>query len=242
MLTDLGWLALLGLVVFLFELGDLLGLQWVKWVGPERVHWIEFLFVTPIAAWLGLRIYALDWSAAAFGYRFLGGLVAFMAGAAYLYSGISVFSPALFPKDLQGPHGPEVYFETAGVLVFLMVWVMYLERLLIGKGRDTGFQDTARDEPTDQLNGMEMDQAAADAASRSTGELRGKKPSPTRHRDFWRASRELPVVRMIIRLGTLRPFGFQLACVSAGMAALAIALAEVLILVPDMPWWIRAAF
>ncbi len=90
----------------------------------ERLYLLMFLLATPIQFWAGRQFYKGAWAAARHGTTNMNTLVAVGTTAAYLYSAFVTFFPALVERlGLQ----PEVYYETAVVIIALILLGRYLE-------------------------------------------------------------------------------------------------------------------
>ena len=114
---DAGWpvalAALLSAPLALPMLGDLLGAHWLL---PA---WWQFLLATPVQFWLGARFYRAGWKALRAGSGNMDLLVAMGTSAAY---GLSLF---LWWRDPQGM--PHLYFESAAVVITLVLFGKWLE-------------------------------------------------------------------------------------------------------------------
>ena len=114
---DAGWrvalAALLSAPLALPMLGDLLGAHWML---PA---WWQFLLATPVQFWLGARFYRAGWKALRAGSGNMDLLVALGTSAAY---GLSLF---LWWRDPQGM--PHLYFESAAVVITLVLFGKWLE-------------------------------------------------------------------------------------------------------------------
>src|SRR6187402_141886 len=114
---DAGWrvalAALLSAPLALPMLGDLLGAH-----GTLPAAW-QFLLATPVQFWLGARFYRAGWMAVRAGSGNMDLLVALGTSAAY---GLSVF---LWWRDPSGL--PHLYFESAAVVITLVLFGKWLE-------------------------------------------------------------------------------------------------------------------
>jgi P-type Cu+ transporter len=114
---DAGWrvafAALLSAPLALPMLGDLFGAHWML---PA---WWQFLLATPVQFWLGARFYRAGWKALRAGSGNMDLLVALGTSAAY---GLSLY---LWWRDPQGM--PHLYFESAAVVITLVLFGKWLE-------------------------------------------------------------------------------------------------------------------
>jgi Cu+-exporting ATPase len=114
---DAGWrvalAALLSAPLALPMLGDLLGAHWMLPAG-----W-QFLLATPVQFWLGARFYRAGWAALRAGSGNMDLLVALGTSAAY---GLSLY---LWWRDPSAM--PQLYFESAAVVITLVLFGKWLE-------------------------------------------------------------------------------------------------------------------
>ena len=114
---DAGWrvalAALLSAPLALPMAGDVFGAHWML---PA---WLQFLLATPVQFWLGARFYRAGWKALRAGSGNMDLLVALGTSAAY---GLSLY---LWWQDSQGM--PHLYFESAAVVITLVLFGKWLE-------------------------------------------------------------------------------------------------------------------
>ena len=114
---DAGWrvavAAALSAPLALPMLGDLFGAHWML---PA---WWQFALATPVQFWLGARFYRAGWMALRAGSGNMDLLVALGTSAAY---GLSL---VLWWRDPQGM--PHLYFESAAVVITLVLFGKWLE-------------------------------------------------------------------------------------------------------------------
>ena len=85
---------------------------------------VMFAVTTPVLFWAGGRIYAAAWNAGRHGAVNMNTLIAVGTIAAYAYSVVGTFAPGFFERSgLEA----EVYFDTALVIVALILTGRYLE-------------------------------------------------------------------------------------------------------------------
>ncbi|MEJ7652334.1 MAG: heavy metal translocating P-type ATPase, partial [Chloroflexia bacterium] len=88
------------------------------------VNWASLLIATPVQFWAGRGFYRAAWAAARHGASNMNTLIAVGTTAAYLYSLVVVVAPdALMAADVM----PEVYFDTAIVIIGLILLGRWLE-------------------------------------------------------------------------------------------------------------------
>lgn len=83
-----------------------------------------FVLASPVQFWIGAQFYQRAWAAARAGYCDMNTLIAVGTSAAYGYSTAAVFVPGFFVA--AGQH-PQVYFDTAAVIVTLILVGRWLE-------------------------------------------------------------------------------------------------------------------
>jgi len=91
-------------------------------------RWLEFALATPVVLWGGWPFFQRGWSSVIHRSLNMFTLIAIGTGAAYLYSIVAVVMPWIFPasfRDMSG--GPGLYFESAAVIVVLVLLGQVLE-------------------------------------------------------------------------------------------------------------------
>ena len=114
------------LVVPLFILvhWDKLGLSQIWALGKQTSFFVQLILQTPVQFWVGWQFYKGAWGAARRKTSDMNTLIAVGTSAAYLYSVLATFFPWLFAaKGLL----PEVYFDTAGAIIVLILLGRLLE-------------------------------------------------------------------------------------------------------------------
>jgi Cu+-exporting ATPase len=110
--------------LFVLVYWDKLGLSKI-WVLSKQTSFIlQLIIQTPIQFWVGWQFYKGAWVAAKHKTSDMNTLIAVGTSAAYLYSVLATFSPTLFAaKGLA----PEVYFDTAGAIIVIILLGRLLE-------------------------------------------------------------------------------------------------------------------
>lgn len=90
----------------------------------QDLNRLMFLLATPIQFWAGWRFYKAGIAAARHGSANMSTLVALGTSAAYFYSVVATFWPE---KLMRGDEMPEVYFETATVIIGLVLLGRWME-------------------------------------------------------------------------------------------------------------------
>lgn len=144
------WIAAaLTLPVVILEMGGHLFPAFHHWIarsiGMQTSGLIQFVLVTAVLSWPGRGFFALGVPALLRGAPDMNALVALGAGAAWAFSVVSLFAPALLPAGTAA-----FYFEAAAVIVTLILLGRLLEARAKGRTGDAirkliGLQpDTAR--------------------------------------------------------------------------------------------------
>ncbi len=124
--------AAFALPVFLLEMGahvvpgmhDLIG----RTIGHQTSWLIQFVLTTVVLFWPGRAFYTKGFPALFRGTPDMNSLVAVGTSAAYLYSLVALFAPALLPEAARA-----VYFEAAAVIVVLILLGRWMEARAKGR-------------------------------------------------------------------------------------------------------------
>ena len=110
--------ALLTITILIGSMTSLL--SWLPFGVPV---WL-FLLTTPVQFWVGGQFYRSAWAMARHGSSDMNTLIAVGTSAAYGYSTVAVFTPDFFVSVGQQP---QVYFDTAAVIITLILLGRLLE-------------------------------------------------------------------------------------------------------------------
>ena len=94
---------------------------------------VLLMLTTPVQFWLGWQFYRGAWTAARHGTSDMNTLIAVGTSAAYGYSAVAALAPALFVATGQTP---QVYFETAAMIISLILLGRFLEARAKGRAAD----------------------------------------------------------------------------------------------------------
>lgn len=94
---------------------------------------VQFLLTTPIQFWVGWRFYKGFWAATKHRTADMNTLIAVGSSSAYFYSIFAMAFPDFFISRGATPH---IYFETAAVIVTLILFGKYLEAKAKGETSD----------------------------------------------------------------------------------------------------------
>ena len=121
----------------IIAMGVDMGPQVLRDLIPQNISvWIQFALATPVVIWCGAPFFVRGWQSFFTGHLNMFSLIAIGTGAAYVYSTLATVLPGLFPASLSSAHGgPPVYFESAAVIIVLVLLGQILE--LTARGRTT---------------------------------------------------------------------------------------------------------
>ena len=102
-------------------------------IGRTASNWIQLVCATPIVLWAGWPFFARAWASVVNRSPNMFTLIALGVGSAYLYSVAATVAPGLFPDGFRMAGGVEPYFDTAVVVVALVLLGQVLE--LRARGR-----------------------------------------------------------------------------------------------------------
>jgi Cu+-exporting ATPase len=101
-------------------------------INPSLSAWIQFVLATPVVLWAGLFVYKKAWQSIINRSLNMFTLIALGVGAAYFYSVGVVLFPKLLPESLKMQGKMNLYFESASVIMVLVI----LGQLLEAKARN----------------------------------------------------------------------------------------------------------
>ena len=123
------WVSLMFAVpVFVLAMGDVVGLDFAMWIGPQTLAWILFALATPAVVWAGAPLFVRGWQSIVNRSLNMFSLIALGVGVAYGYSVVATIAPQIFPMALMGMGGiPNLYFEAAATVTVLVLVGQVLE-------------------------------------------------------------------------------------------------------------------
>lgn len=122
--------AALSLLIVLGALSEMLP-QGFGWVPPIfRNFTFQFLLATPVQFWVGWQFYRGAWLVARHRTTDMNTLIALGSSAAYFYSVSVILFPSFFPA------GQGVYFDTAAIIITLILLGRLLEAKAKGRASD----------------------------------------------------------------------------------------------------------
>jgi len=120
--------SVLALPVFLLAMAHLIpSLRHQSWVMGDASRWLQFLLSTPVVLWAGWPFFQRGWRSLITWHLNMFTLIAIGVGTAYLFSAAVMLLPGAFPASFA-PHGKVgIYFESAAVIVVLVLLGQVLE-------------------------------------------------------------------------------------------------------------------
>ena len=98
-----------------------------SWLSMERQWLIMFVLATPVQFWAGWQFYRGAWAALRHRTSDMNTLIAVGTSAAYLYSAAVTFFPGAFEKAAGVGFEAAVYFDSAVIIIGLILLGRYLE-------------------------------------------------------------------------------------------------------------------
>ena len=129
-LRDMTWRMGIGaasaLPVLLLAMGGMLpGAP--AWLEGGVVRWLQLAFSAPVVLWAGAPLLARGWRSVRTGRLNMFTLIAIGVGTAFAYSTAALLVPGMFPHALRHGGGVALYFESAAVIVVLVLLGQVLE-------------------------------------------------------------------------------------------------------------------
>ena len=97
------------------------------WLEDGVARWVQFVFCAPVVFWAGAPLLARGGRSLRSGHLNMFTLIALGVGAAFAYSTAALLAPGLFPHALRHGGGVALYFESAAVIVVLVLLGQVLE-------------------------------------------------------------------------------------------------------------------
>ena len=120
--------AALALPVFVLAMAHLispLGKQ--PWVGNNVSRWMQFALATPVVGWAGWPLLHRGWRSVVTRHLNMFTLIGIGVGAAFVLSAVAMLTPGVFPDTMQHGGKVAIYFESAAVIVVLVLLGQVLE-------------------------------------------------------------------------------------------------------------------
>ena len=113
--------------ILILSMGEIVGLDFRRWLGPQLLGWIEFALATPVVLWAAQPFFRRFWNSLLNRSPNMWTLIGLGVGAAYLFSVVAVIAPQLFPMGGADAMGAPIYFEASSVIVALVFVGQVLE-------------------------------------------------------------------------------------------------------------------
>ncbi len=122
------WGGLLTLPVFLLAMAHLVpAWRHAEWAVGEASRWIQFLLATPVVLWAGAPFFARGLQSVRHRSLNMFTLIALGVGSAYVFSAAAMLAPGWFPETMARHGRVDLYFESAAVIVVLVLLGQVLE-------------------------------------------------------------------------------------------------------------------
>ena len=126
--------AAIGFPVFVLAMAEMaLGERVSQTIGRATSNWLQLVFATPVVLWAGRPFFERAWASLVNRSPNMFTLIGLGVGSAYLYSVAATVAPGLFPEGFRMAGGVEPYFDTAVVIIVLVLLGQVLE--LRARGR-----------------------------------------------------------------------------------------------------------
>ena len=120
--------AALGLPVVALAMAEmLLGARVGDLIGRATSNWVQLIFATPVVVWAGRPFFERCWASFVNRSPNMFTLVGLGVGSAFLYSVVATVVPGSFPDGFRTAAGVEPYFDTAVVIIVLVLLGQVLE-------------------------------------------------------------------------------------------------------------------
>ena len=120
--------AALGFPVVALAMAEmLLGARVGDLIGRATSNWVQLIFATPVVVWAGRPFFERCWASFVNRSPNMFTLVGLGVGSAFLYSVVATVVPGSFPDGFRTAAGVEPYFDTAVVIIVLVLLGQVLE-------------------------------------------------------------------------------------------------------------------
>jgi Cu+-exporting ATPase len=116
------------LPVFLLAMAHLIpGLGRQGWVEGNVSRWTQFALTIPVVSWAGWPFFQRGWRSIVTFQLNMFTLISLGVSAAFLFSAVAMVVPGLFPNTMQHGGKTAIYFESAAVIIVLVLFGHVLE-------------------------------------------------------------------------------------------------------------------
>ena len=120
--------AVIGLPVVALAMAEMvLGDSVNQTIGRAASNGVQLVFASPVVLWVGWPFFERAWASVVNRSPNMFTLIALGVGSAYIYSAAATVAPGLFPAGFRRDGGVEPYFETAVVIIVLVLLGQVLE-------------------------------------------------------------------------------------------------------------------
>src|ERR1022692_1063363 len=120
--------AALALPVFGLSMAHLIpALARLSWVDSRVLRWVQFALATLVVGWAGWPLLHRGWRSIVTWHLNMFTLISIGVGAAFVFSAVAMLMPGLFPPMMQHEGKVAIYFESAAVIVVLVLLGQVLE-------------------------------------------------------------------------------------------------------------------
>jgi Cu+-exporting ATPase len=128
-MTKRFWIgAALALPVFVLAMAHLIpALGRLPWVDGNASRWSQFALATPAIWWAGWPLLHRGWRSIVTRHLNMFTLISIGVGAAFVLSAFAMLMPGIFPDTMQHEGKVAIYFESAAVIVVLVLLGQMLE-------------------------------------------------------------------------------------------------------------------
>ena len=128
-MTTRFWIgAALALPVFVLAMAHLIpALSRLPWVDGGVSRWVQFALATPVICWAGWPLLHRGWRSLVTRHLNMFTLISIGVGAAFIFSAVAMLMPGVFPPTMQQEGKVAIYFESAAVIVVLVLLGQVLE-------------------------------------------------------------------------------------------------------------------
>jgi Cu+-exporting ATPase len=98
-----------------------------SWVDSSVSRWVQFALATLVVGWAGWPLLHRGWRSIVTRHLNMFTLISIGVGAAFVFSAVAMLVPDLFPSTMQHAGKVAIYFESAAVIVVLVVLGQVLE-------------------------------------------------------------------------------------------------------------------
>jgi Cu+-exporting ATPase len=120
--------AVLTIPVFVMAMGHLIPASAVQsFMDSSTSRWVQFALATPVVFWAGWPLLYRGWRSVVTRHLNMFTLITIGVGAAFFLSTVAMLMPGLFPPTMRHMGSIPIYFESAAVIVVLVLLGQVLE-------------------------------------------------------------------------------------------------------------------